>query len=399
MVRGDLGRSLWMKRPVLGEVLERFKATLILTGTALLLSTVGGIALGIASATRANSLLDRAERGRLALRREHAGLLARHRADGDLLALARLAARLRHVRAVRRRRAPRPPRATWCCPRVTLAAASVTIIARLTRSTMLEVLGQDYIRTARAKGAGRARAWWCATRCKNALIPIVTVVGVQAGYLLGGAVLTETVFAWPGVGTLDGAGHPGARLPARAGLRARRRADASSSSTSRSTCSTRGSTRASAMSDGPPARLRAARCRHEPPRRAPPRARASLAAHRRASRCAAPWLPLADPDAVDTPNRLQPAAERRARPRHRRVRPRSAEPARVGRARVAARRRGHRGGSRCSIGVTLGDPRRLLHGLDRERRDAAHRHPDGVSVHPARHRASWPASAPACATP
>ena len=59
VARGDLGRSLWMKRPVLGEVLERFKATLLLTGTALLLSTVGGIALGIASATRANSLLDR----------------------------------------------------------------------------------------------------------------------------------------------------------------------------------------------------------------------------------------------------------------------------------------------------------------------------------------------------
>ena len=84
---------------------------------------------------------------------------------------------------------------------MTLAAASVTIIARLTRSTMLEVLGQDYIRTARAKGLVERRV---VTRhgLRNALIPIVTVVGVQAGYLLGGAVLTETVFAWPGVGTL-----------------------------------------------------------------------------------------------------------------------------------------------------------------------------------------------------
>jgi peptide/nickel transport system permease protein len=86
-------------------------------------------------------------------------------------------------------------------PAVTLAAASVTIVARLTRSTMLEVLGQDYIRTARAKGVVERRV---VTRhgLRNALIPIVTVVGVQAGYLLGGAVLTETVFAWPGVGTL-----------------------------------------------------------------------------------------------------------------------------------------------------------------------------------------------------
>ena len=77
----------------------------------------------------------------------------------------------------------------------------MTIIARLTRSTMLEVLGQDYIRTARAKGLVEGRVV-VRHGLKNALIPIVTVVGVQAGYLLGGAVLTETVFAWPGVGTL-----------------------------------------------------------------------------------------------------------------------------------------------------------------------------------------------------
>jgi len=86
-------------------------------------------------------------------------------------------------------------------PAVTLAAASVTIIARLTRATMLETLGQDYVRTARAKGLGERKVVW-RHALKNALIPIVTVVGVQAGYLLGGAVLTETVFAWPGVGTL-----------------------------------------------------------------------------------------------------------------------------------------------------------------------------------------------------
>jgi len=77
----------------------------------------------------------------------------------------------------------------------------VTIIARLSRSTMLEVLGQDYIRTARAKGLVE-RMVVARHGLRNALIPIVTVVGVQAGYLLGGAVLTETVFAWPGVGTL-----------------------------------------------------------------------------------------------------------------------------------------------------------------------------------------------------
>jgi peptide/nickel transport system permease protein len=86
-------------------------------------------------------------------------------------------------------------------PAITLAAASITIIARLTRAAMLEMLGQDYVRTARAKGLAERPVVW-RHALKNALIPIVTVVGVQAGYLLGGAVLTETVFAWPGVGTL-----------------------------------------------------------------------------------------------------------------------------------------------------------------------------------------------------
>jgi len=86
-------------------------------------------------------------------------------------------------------------------PAVTLAAASVTIVTRLTRSAMLETLSQDYVRTARAKGVGN-RGVVLRHGLANALVPIVTVVGVQAGYLLGGAVLTETVFAWPGVGTL-----------------------------------------------------------------------------------------------------------------------------------------------------------------------------------------------------
>ena len=200
VARGDLGRSLWMKRPVLGEVLERFKATLLLTGSALLLSTLGGIALGIASATRANSLLDRLS-GVASLFGASmpvfwlgivlmvifslwlgwlpaSGMYAPYGGGGlrDLLA---------HL----------------VLPAVTLAAASVTIIARLTRATMLETLGQDYVRTARAKGLGERMVVW-RHALKNALIPIVTVVGVQAGYLLGGAVLTETVFAWPGVGTL-----------------------------------------------------------------------------------------------------------------------------------------------------------------------------------------------------
>jgi peptide/nickel transport system permease protein len=200
VLHGDLGRSLWMKRPVLGEVLHRFKATLILAASALVLSTLGGMALGVLSATRPDSILDRTSMvaslfgasmpvfwlgivlmvvfslwlGWLPA----SGMWAPY-GGGDLRDLV----------------------AHLVLPAVTLAAASMTIIARLTRSTMLEVLGQDYIRTARAKGLVEGRVV-VRHGLKNALIPIVTVVGVQVGYLLGGAVLTETVFAWPGVGTL-----------------------------------------------------------------------------------------------------------------------------------------------------------------------------------------------------
>jgi peptide/nickel transport system permease protein len=200
LARGDLGRSLWMKRPVLGEVVLRFQATLILTATALVLSTTAGIALGVASATRPNSLLDRVS--------------AMASLFGASMPSFWLGIVLMVVFALRLGWLPasgmyapygggdlRDLLAHLLLPAVTLAAASVTIIARLTRAAMLETLGQDYIRTARAKGV-RERAVVLRHGLQNALIPIVTVIGVQAGYLLGGAVLTETVFAWPGVGTL-----------------------------------------------------------------------------------------------------------------------------------------------------------------------------------------------------
>ena len=200
VVQGDLGRSLWMRRPVLGEVLVRFRATLLLTATALVISSIGGVALGILSATRPNSLLDRTSTVASLVGASMpvfwlgivlmvlfsltlgwlpaSGMFAPY-GGGDVLDL------LRHL----------------VLPAMTLAAASVTIVARLTRAAMLEVLGQDFIRTARAKGLAERRVV-VGHALKNALVPIVTVIGVQAGYLLGGAVLTETVFAWPGVGSL-----------------------------------------------------------------------------------------------------------------------------------------------------------------------------------------------------
>jgi peptide/nickel transport system permease protein len=200
VLRGDLGRSIWTRRPVLTEVLDRFKATLVLTGSGLLLSTVIGVALGVASAVRPNSLLDR--------------LSAVASLFGASMPVFWLGIVLMVVFSLQL--GWLPASGMWApygggdlrdllshlvLPAVTLAAASVTIIARLTRATMLEVLGQDYIRTARSKGLVE---WRVVLRhgLKNALIPIVTVIGVQVGYLLGGAVLTETVFAWPGVGTL-----------------------------------------------------------------------------------------------------------------------------------------------------------------------------------------------------
>src|SRR5207247_2043038 len=212
-------------------------------------------------------------------------------------------------------------------PAVTLAAASVTIIARLTRATMLETLGQDYIRTARAKGVVE-RAVVLRHGLKNALIPIVTVVGVQAGYLLGGAVLTETVFAWPGVGTLMVQGILARDFPLVQG---------------------------GVLVVAPSFVL-------VHPAAAP--ARPGRRGHGRAAASA--------PDA-------RPCA------RHRRVRARPAGAPGVGRARVAAGRRGDGGGGDADRRDAR-NLRRLLHGLDRERRDAADRHPDGVSLHPARHR-------------
>jgi peptide/nickel transport system permease protein len=200
VVRGDLGRSIWRKRPVLTEVLHHYKATIVLTFAALTLSAVGGTTLGVTAAVRPNSLLDRCSAVAslfgasmpvfwlgivlmvifaLELRWLPASGMFSPYGGGDLGDL------LRHL----------------VLPAVTLASATITIIARLTRSAMLEVLGQDYIRTARAKGLVE-RAVVVRHGLKNALVPIITVIGVQTGVLLGGAVLTETVFAWPGVGTL-----------------------------------------------------------------------------------------------------------------------------------------------------------------------------------------------------
>lgn len=199
VVRGDWGRSIQLKTSVLGLVWDRFKATLILSGTALGLATVSGIALGVVSAVRAGSLLDRTAitlsllgyslpafflglllQVQLGLRFKWFPVTGMYQpGGGDWLDL------MRHL----------------ILPAVTLAAGIGALIARMTRATMLEVLSLDYVRTAHAKGLTR-RSVVLSHAFRNALIPILTILGLQVGYVLGGAVLVEQVFAWPGIGTL-----------------------------------------------------------------------------------------------------------------------------------------------------------------------------------------------------
>ncbi|MBM3471604.1 MAG: ABC transporter permease [Armatimonadetes bacterium] len=188
--QGDLGRSLRTGAPVLDEVLARAPFTLVVTVASLGIALAIGIPAGVLSAAYRGSAVD------------HAAMLLA--LMGVSLPVFWLGLLLMLVFALALGWLPASGFGTWkhlVLPAVTLGLASSALIARMTRSSLLEVLGQDYIRTARAKGlSGRIVLLRHALR--SALIPIVTVVGLQLGGLLGGAVLTETVFAWPGLGRL-----------------------------------------------------------------------------------------------------------------------------------------------------------------------------------------------------
>ncbi len=195
-VRGDFGVSLRQGQPVFNIILERYPATLELTFAAMFIALVLALPLGVISATRRNSVFDNLAMAfalvgqstpvfflGIILLFVFGGLLGWFPIGGR--GRGELGDELRHL----------------ILPAITLGTFSVARNARLVRSTLLEVLGQDYIRTARAKGlAERVVIWQHAL--KNALIPVVTLVGLEFGTLLGGAVITETVFAWPGVGSL-----------------------------------------------------------------------------------------------------------------------------------------------------------------------------------------------------
>ena len=190
VARGDFGTSFAFGRPAITVVLERVPATLTLTAAAVVLGIVVGIPAGVMAAVRSNGLLDRAIMAMVLL--------------GQSVPTFWLGLLMIRIFAVKLRWVPVSGHGTalhLVMPALVLGLYLAALLARLTRSEMLEVLAQDYVRTARAKGLSE-RAVTAAHALTNALLPIVTLIGLQFGALLGGAVITETVFAWPGVGTL-----------------------------------------------------------------------------------------------------------------------------------------------------------------------------------------------------
>ncbi|HEY8395121.1 MAG TPA: ABC transporter permease [Thermaerobacter sp.] len=190
LVRGDLGISARTQQPVLHEILARLPYTLELAVVSGALATVTGVAAGVVAATRRYSVFDYlASFGTLL------GVSMPVYWLGILL-IVLFAVRLQWLPAAG---ADEP--GSIVLPALTLTAYSVALVARMTRATMFEVLEQDYVRTAWAKGLPQRRIIY-RHALRNALVPIITVVALQFGALLGGAVLTESVFAWPGIGLL-----------------------------------------------------------------------------------------------------------------------------------------------------------------------------------------------------
>jgi peptide/nickel transport system permease protein len=216
LLRGDLGNSIHRRIPIAEELQSRFPATVELALVAMGLAIVVGVPAGIASAARRNSLLDG-----ISMVGSLVGVsmpifwlgLMEIMLFAVILQWLPVGGRLTHDVALE------PITnlflvdsiitgnvdALWdtiqhlAMPAVALATIPMAIIARMTRSSMLDVLREDYIRTAHAKGL-RERAVLIGHALRNALLPVVTIVGLQTGSLLAGAILTETIFAWPGIG-------------------------------------------------------------------------------------------------------------------------------------------------------------------------------------------------------
>ncbi len=190
-LQGNFGESIRHGEPAFHLVVERLPATIQLAGAGLGIALLLAIPAGIVSAVRRNSLIDYVSTVIALL--------------GQSMPTFWLGIMLILVFSVQFNLLPSSGRGTLMhliLPAITLGLFTTARITRLTRSGMLEVLSQDYIRTARAKGVGDPPIVW-KHALKNAAIPIVTIVGIELGTLLGGSVITETIFAWPGVGRLS----------------------------------------------------------------------------------------------------------------------------------------------------------------------------------------------------
>lgn len=188
--RGDLGTSSRTGLPVTQEIMARFPNTLLLALASILVATVLGVLTGIIAGVKQNSKFD------------YLSMLVA--LFGISMPVFWLGLMLMLLFSIQLGWFPAVGSESFkhlVLPAITLGANSTAIIARMTRSSMLEVIRLDYIRTARAKGLTERLVIW-RHALKNALIPVVTVIGLQTGTLLGGAVLTEIVFAWPGIGRL-----------------------------------------------------------------------------------------------------------------------------------------------------------------------------------------------------
>ena len=188
VLTGDLGTSYITGRPIARDVIERFPKTLQLATAAMVLAAVLGITIGVVSARWPNSAIDR-----LAMAGAYLGISFPVYWVGLILILV-FAVTLRWL----------PPSGFGrpeflVLPALALGTRSIAFLARMTRSAMLEVLNSDFVRTARAKGL-RERAVVARHALRNALIPIITVLGLDFGNYLTGSILTETIFSWPGLG-------------------------------------------------------------------------------------------------------------------------------------------------------------------------------------------------------
>jgi ABC-type dipeptide/oligopeptide/nickel transport system permease component len=188
VLRGDLGTSYITRRPILRDLLQRFPATLRLAGAAMLFAAITGISIGIYGAWRPGTWLDR-----VAALGAYLGISFPVYWVGLILILV-FAVNLRWL----------PPSGSGglmylILPALTLGMRSVAFLSRMTRAAMQEVLQSDFVRTARAKGLWETRVV-LSHGFRNALLPVLTVLGLDFGSYLTGSILTETIFSWPGVG-------------------------------------------------------------------------------------------------------------------------------------------------------------------------------------------------------